>query len=610
MINVAYFTAIILVFIRLSSFFITIPTLFPKGFPNTAKVALVLIISVILIPGIDYSNITTINNILIFGTYVFYEAITGLTLGYITNLCFFSARMAGQLMDTQVGFSMISMFDPNTNSNTTLIENLLHWFSIMVFFIIGGHHMLIKALIRSFEVVKLGGFILSQDSIMIVVNAFIEFFNIGLKIALPIILIIIITDITMGLISRTVPQLNLMVLGMPVKILIGLVSLSLILPILVKMITINFTTLSNILTGFFKAVPLIMIFASDDKTEEATPKKKSEARKKGQIPKSKEVNLSVTLVTSTILLLTLGGYIGNSLKNIMLAYLSTYQYTALDDNSIRNILYVAVYRVAITVLPFIVPIMILGVAANLLQTGFLVTGEPLQPKLSKLNPISGIKKIFSMRTVVELFKDMAIVSVLGYIGFKFVKDNYQSIISLFNAEIGVVPVFFGKLVINIFFKISIIMLIISLIDYLYQRYQFNKDLRMSKQEIKEEFKQDEGDPQIKSKIKQKQRELARRRMMQEVPKATVIVTNPTHVAVALKYQEGEGSAPLLVAKGLNAVALRIKEIAKENDVPIIENRALARLIYSEVEIGIEIPVEMYQAVAEILALVYKMKKKK
>lgn len=610
MINVAYFTAILLVFIRLSSFFLIVPTLFPKGFPNTAKVGLVLILSVILIPGINYSNLVSVSNILVFGTYVIFEVITGLTLGYITNLCFFSVRMAGQLMDTQMGFSMISMFDPNTNSNATLVENLLHWFSIMIFFLIDGHHMLIRALISSFDVVKLGGFALNQESIMVVIKAFIEFFNIGLKIAIPIILIIIITDLTMGLIARTVPQLNLMVLGMPVKILIGLSTFSFLLPILLKMITMNFATLSNVINGFFKAIPLIIIFASDDKTEEATPKKKSEARKKGQIPKSKEVNLAVTLVTSTIILVTLGGYVGNSLKNIMLAYLSSDSYTNIDYNSLKNIIFIATYRIAITVLPFIIPIMILGVASNLLQTGFLVTTEPLMPKLSKINPISGFKRIFSMRTVTELIKDVAIVTVLGYIGYKFVKDNYQSIINMLYVEIGAVPVLFGKLVINIFFKISIIMLIISLVDYLYQRYQYNKELRMTKQEIKEEFKQDEGDPQIKQKIRQRQREMAKRRMMQDVPKATVVVTNPTHVAVALKYEEGEGSAPLVVAKGMDAVALKIKEIAKENDVPIIENRSLARLIYNEVEIGMEIPVDMYMTVAEILALVYKLKKKK
>ena len=166
----------------------------------------------------------------------------------------------------------------------------------------------------------------------------------------------------------------------------------------------------------------------------------------------------------------------------------------------------------------------------------------------------------------------------------------------------------GSLIVSIFFKITIVMITIALADYIYQRYQFNKDLRMTKQEIKEEYKQSEGDPQIKGKIRQKQKEMAMRRMMQEVPKATVVVTNPTHISVAIKYEEGK-NAPIVVAKGADNVALRIKELAKENDVPIIENKPLARLMYKEVELDEEVPVEMYQAVAEILALVYKLEKK-
>jgi len=169
---------------------------------------------------------------------------------------------------------------------------------------------------------------------------------------------------------------------------------------------------------------------------------------------------------------------------------------------------------------------------------------------------------------------------------------------------------FGNLVIDIFFKISIIMLIISVADYAYQRYKHNKDLKMSMQEIKEEYKQQEGDPQIKSKIRQKQREMASSRMMQAVPDATVVITNPTHLAVAIKYEQGGEGAPIVVAKGADNVAIKIKEIAKENDIPIIENKPLARLIYKELDLDTEIPADMYQAVAEILALVYKLKKRK
>jgi flagellar biosynthetic protein FliR/FlhB len=308
-------------------------------------------------------------------------------------------------------------------------------------------------------------------------------------------------------------------------------------------------------------------------------------------------------------LLTLGPYVGNNLLSTLRIFLSSYISTNLDYTNIRSLTLIALWRIAMVVLPVVLPIMLFGVLANFIQVGFMVTSEPIKPQLSKLNPINGFKRIFSMRTVVETIKDLAIVSVLGYVGYTFVRDNYSYLLNISTLRTGAVPAAFGKLVTSIFFKITIIMIVAALADYLYQRYQYNKELRMTKQEIKEEFKQQEGDPQIKSRIRQKQREMASKRMMQAVPNATVVVTNPTHIACALKYEEGKDSAPTLVAKGADNVALKIKEIAKESNVPIIENRTLARLIYSEVEIDTEIPSEMYQAVAEILAVVYKMKKK-
>ena len=609
MINIAYFTALILVFFRMLGFFIVVPIFFPKGFPNIAKVAFTLVIAYILIPGINYSSISSVNNYILISL-VINEIITGLTLGFVTNLCFFSVRMAGQLIDSQIGFSMINMFDPSTSSNSTLLEHLLYWSSLVLFFIIEGHHMLIRALIESFNAMTLGKFILSGESINFILNAFIEFFAIGLKIAIPLVLIILITDITLGLIGRAVPQINLMILGLPVKILVGLTCFTLALPIVFKMMVNGFSNTQDLIKGLFKVIPFIVIFASEDKTEEATPKKKSEARKKGQVPRSKEVSLALTLLGATLVIVILGSYVGRSLLTTLRVFLSNYLVTNIDDNSIKGITLVALWRIAIAILPVVLPIMILGVVANFIQVGFLFTKEPIKPSLSKINPISGLKRMFSFRSFVEMIKNLIIVTVLGYIGYGFIKDNYNSILQISSLRIGAVPAAFVKLVIGIFTKITIAMVIIALIDYLYQRYQYNKELKMTKQEIKEEFKQQEGDPQIKSRIRQKQREMASRRMMQAVPDATVVVTNPTHIACALRYKEGDDNAPMLIAKGADNVAIKIKEIAKENNVPIIENRTLARLIYSQVEIDSEIPSDMYQAVAEILALVYKLNKKR
>jgi flagellar biosynthetic protein FlhB/flagellar biosynthetic protein FliR len=608
MIDTLYFTALILITIRMFCFFLVVPVFFPNGTPNTVKIGLTLVMAYILVPGIDYSGIHTINNNMPFVINCMNEAVAGLTLGFITNLCFMAVRVAGNLMDFQIGFSMMTMFDPSSGSNTTLMEHLLYWFSIVVFFIVDGHHMLIKALMESFSVIKLGTFFLSQDSINLIIKVFIEYFGIALKIAIPIVLIIFITDLTLGLIARTVPQLNIMILGLPIKILLGLTAFCFALPIFLKVIENSFYGIPDAIRGFYKTIPLLIIFASDDKTEDATPKKKSDARKKGQIPKSKEVALALTLLSSTIIIATLGGYVGNELKATMITFLNNYLTMALDYDSVQKISVIVTWRLAVTFIPIVVPIMLMGVLANFLQTGALITSEPLKPDLKKLNPIAGFKRMFSMRSLVQLLKDSALVAVVGYIGYKFIKDNYSYILTLGNLNPAGVLSAMGSLIVSIFFKITIVMITIALTDYIYQRYQFNKDLKMTKQEIKEEYKQSEGDPQIKGKIRQKQKEMAMRRMMQEVPKATVVVTNPTHISVALKYEEGK-NAPIVVAKGADNVALRIKELAKENDVPIIENKPLARLMYKELELDQEVPVEMYQAVAEILALVYKLKKK-
>lgn len=595
-------------FLRMLTFCSTVPVFFPKGTPNIMKVFIAGVLAFVIVPSINTANVAGIDNNMQLLFLAANEVITGIVLGFITNLCFTVMKLAGQLMDTQIGLSMINMFDPNSNTNSTLIETLLYWVSFIVFLSIDGHHLLIKLLIQSFNSITIGKSLLTIGSLGTAMNTIIEYFTIGLKIAIPIVLIILITDIVLGLISRAVPQLNLMVMGLPVKILVGFTALTLALPLIFKGMILAFENLPDIFNSLFKAVPVVLIFASEEKTEEATPKKKSDARKKGQVAKSKEVPLALTLLACTMLLALLGGYVGKALRDSLVYFLSS-DIAELNYDSLQGIAITVLYRIAITFLPVVLPIMAVGVLGNYIQTGFLFTSEPLKPQLSKLNPISGFKKIFSSRTVVELIKQLLLVTIVGYIGYSFVKDNFTDLLKIGYLSIYDIPIEFGGLVVDIFVKITMIMIVVASADYFYQWYMHNKDLKMTKQEIKEEFKQSEGDPQIKSKIKQKQREMASRRMMAKVPEATVVITNPTHIAVALKYEEGGEGAPKVIAKGADYTAIKIKEIAKDHEVPIIENKPLARLIYSEVEIDGEISVDMYQAVAEILAVVYKMKKK-
>lgn len=609
MIDIAYFTALILVFLRLFAFTLVVPVFFPKGTPEILKVMFTLVVAFILMPGLDYKYISEITNSFQLIVYCISELTTGLTLGFITSICFHCIRYAGTLLDMQVGLAMLSMFDPTAESNVTLIEKLLYWFSLIIFFVVDAHHILLKTLIDSFNVVHLGKFILSGKSAMHVIEVFIKYFELGLRIAIPIVLIIILTDLTLGLVAKTVPQLNVMILGLPIKILLGLSVISLSLPMIYNIFASAFDNIPASIRQIYKLIPLMIVFASDDKTEEATPHKLSEAKKKGQIAKSKEISSALTLLASTIILITLGKYVTNSFGANIIEFIGNNLNSNLDMDSLQSIIVTVLWRFFIIVLPVVIPIMIIGVGANLIQSGFIRSTEAIKPKLSKINPISGFKKMFSLRSLVDLVKNIAVIIIVGSVGYKFLKDNFRQVLSVSNLRFPEIINVFFKLATNIFFRVTLIMLAIALIDFMYQKFQFKKDMRMTKQEVKEEFKQMEGDPQVKGKIKQKQREMATRRMMQQVPNASVVVTNPTHIAVALKYESGKTNAPILIAKGSGYVAIKIKEIAKENNIPIIEDKPLARLIHQEVELESEIPSEMYQAVAEILALVYKLKKR-
>ena len=254
-------------------------------------------------------------------------------------------------------------------------------------------------------------------------------------------------------------------------------------------------------------------------------------------------------------------------------------------------------------------ILLFGVIGNLIQTGIMFTDEGLKPQLSKLNPINGFKNMFSLKALGNLVKSVAIIVVLFYIGYSFMKRNFEGIMKSGDIYFPYLIYTIIDLIKKLLGAISLAVVVIAVIDYVYQRYTHNKELKMTKQEVKEEFKQMEGDPHIKSKIKQKQRQMATQRMMQAVPSSTVIVTNPTHISIAIKYERGKDSTPIVVAKGADVIAFKIREVAKEHEIPIIENKPLARLIYKEVEIDREIPEEMYQAVAEVLVAVYKIKNK-
>jgi flagellar biosynthesis protein FlhB len=348
-----------------------------------------------------------------------------------------------------------------------------------------------------------------------------------------------------------------------------------------------------------------------ERTEPATPKKKDESRRKGKVLKSMELNSALILVFGMLILYFTGASLVVNFSAIareMLIQSGNVQITA---STAHQIIAHAIGKFILIVAPFAVGMTLVGLAANIAQVGFLFTFEPLQPSWAKINPMNGMKKVLlSRRSVVELLKNLlkiGIVSLVAYFALNGMMDNT---IDLMESDVSTILSFMATAAFGIAFKMGIAFLALAVFDYIYQRFEHEKELRMTKQEVKEEWKSQEGDPQIKGKIRSIQRQIAYRRMMHDVPTADVVVTNPTHIAVAIKYETAKMSAPTVVAKGAELIAQRIKEIAAEHAVPIIEDKPLARALYKSVDIGDEIPAKLFQAVAQLLAYIYRLRNMK
>ncbi len=351
---------------------------------------------------------------------------------------------------------------------------------------------------------------------------------------------------------------------------------------------------------------------SGEKTEAPTAKKRSDSRNDGNVMKSQEVSTVAVLLAG---LLMLRFYVSH-IRDIMSVFMSdiTLHITpevAQSDDLFALVILLFRYGIEVVakaVLPVGFVIMIFGVAANLFQVGFLFTTKPLEPKLSKINPISGAKKFFSMKSIVDTFKNIIKLIIVGVVAYMTVSDEFMNCIRMVNETPYGIASFIMYLVYKVSLRIILTLFVLAVLDYAYQKYEYEKKLKMSKQDIKDEHKQQEGDPKVKGRIRQLQREMAQRRMMDEVPTATVVVTNPTHLSIAIQYEDHMPS-PIVVAKGVDNNAMRIREIAGEHDIPLYEDVPLARAMYDKVEPGDEVPVEFYNAVAEVLAFVFRMQGK-
>lgn len=358
----------------------------------------------------------------------------------------------------------------------------------------------------------------------------------------------------------------------------------------------------------------LQLFAKDgpggEKTEAPTPKKLTDARKEGQVAKSMDLVTAFMLLGMFLGLKFCVGYMGRKfLESFRRIYgsMSTLLSDEVNYNVTASLIKNVIFDIVLIAAPLMILALVVAFVFNIAQVKWAPTAKPLKPKFNKFNPISGMKRLFSKDKIMELLKSVAKVVVLTYVVYDEIKDQYGLLFQFYNYGLMEAVVAIGNLVISVGIKISFCFLVIAVVDYFYQKRKFNEDMKMTKQEIKDEYKNSEGDPQIKGKIKARMREASQRRMMQSLPDADVVITNPTHLAVALRYDKENASAPVVIAKGADYLAQKIKEVARENNIEIVENKPVARMLYYNVDVDQEIPPELYQAVAEILAYVYGLK---
>ena len=363
----------------------------------------------------------------------------------------------------------------------------------------------------------------------------------------------------------------------------------------------------------------LQFFAKDgpggEKTEPATPKKLEDARKEGQVAKSREIAVGMGLLALFLLLKIWVGRLAGQFLNLF-----EYVYSRISDtvvfwngempvNDVRILAFQVILQLLIIVSPIFLVGFLVAFVCDLVQVGWKPTGKPLMPKFNKLSPISGFKRLFSVNSLVELVKSIAKIVLICYVCYQYLKDQWSLLFLFYDKPFLEAIRDIGNLVTDLGIRVSAVYMVIAFADLIYQRTKFPKDMRMTKQEIKDEYKNSEGDPQIKSRIRQKMREVSQRRMMQDLPKADVVITNPTHYAVAIQYDPDIAQAPIVLAKGEDFLAAKIKEVARENKIEIVENKPLARMLYANVDVGQVVPPELYQAVAEVLAFVYHLQGK-
>ena len=350
-----------------------------------------------------------------------------------------------------------------------------------------------------------------------------------------------------------------------------------------------------------------------EKTEPATAKKLKDAREEGKVAKSKEFSGAVDLIVLFLGLKIFGSYVSETLMNEFSGFYRKIPDILLENKTGMTVKssHMLMSQAVIEMIKVMIPFLLIGIVVtflvSVLQVGWKISGKPLKPELSKFNPINGFKRMFSKDSLFELVKSIVKVALVMYVAYSEIKDRQGELFVIYDMELLQAVALIAGLIVDVGLKTSLVYLIVGIADLIYQKHKFKEEMKMTKREVKDEYKNTEGDPQIKGRQRQRMREASQRRMMQDVPKADVVITNPTHYAVAIRYDAEVSKAPVVVAKGEDFLAAKIKEVARENQVEIVENKPLARMLYANVNVGAEIPPELYQAVAEVLAMVYNLK---
>jgi len=346
-----------------------------------------------------------------------------------------------------------------------------------------------------------------------------------------------------------------------------------------------------------------------EKTEDASSRKIDKAREEGQVAKSTEVPAVFVLMAGVLALYSFAHVMYNILAAVITDNFVFDSVPLLNDVAAVRLLFDSTQSLFFTLIPLLAAVFIAAFLSNIFQVGFVISWKAIEPKISRIDPIKGFTQKFSSRAMAEFLKSILKIIIISVVTYMVVKSRLEEIVRLYDHSMGEIIICILKISMEIFIKVILVMLLLAVLDFAFQKWKFMEDQKMTKQEVKDEHKQTDGDPQVKSRIRQLQAAAARKRMMSDIPDADVVVTNPTHLAVAIKYDGLSMDAPKVVAKGAGAVAANIRRVANESGVPLVENKELARNLYKMVDIGQEVPTELFQAVAELLAHVYRLKGK-